>query len=103
MQGKTCLITGGSDGIGYAAARELAQLGATVLIVGRNAMKTATAVARIIEETDNGAVRYLLADLSSLGDVRRLAAQVKEGIPRLDVLVSKDRCRLAGGSHRRTG
>ena len=100
MQGKTCLITGGSDGIGYAAARELAQLGATVLIVGRNAMKTATAVARIIEETDNGAVRYLLADLSSLGDVRRLAAQVKEGIPRLDVLVNN-----AGAiflSHRRS-
>ena len=88
MQGKTCLITGGSDGIGYAAARELAQLGATVLIVGRNAMKTATAVERIIEETGNGAVRYLLADLSSLGDVRRLAAQIKEGIPRLDVLVN---------------
>ena len=100
MQGKTCLITGGSDGIGYAAARELAQLGATVLIVGRNAMKTATAVERIIEETDNGAVRYLLADLSSLGDVRRLAAQVKEGIPRLDVLVNN-----AGAiflSHRRS-
>ena len=100
MQGKTCLITGGSDGIGYAAARELAQLGATVLIVGRNAMKTATAVARIIEETGNGAVRYLLADLSSLGDVRRLAAQVKEGIPRLDVLVNN-----AGAiflSHRRS-
>ena len=100
MHGKTCLITGGSDGIGYAAARELAQLGATVLIVGRNAMKTATAVERIIEETDNGAVRYLLADLSSLGDVRRLAAQVKEGIPRLDVLVNN-----AGAiflSHRRS-
>ena len=37
MEGKTCLITGGSDGIGYAAARELARLGATVLIVDKNA------------------------------------------------------------------
>ena len=45
MEGKTCLITGGSDGIGYVAAREMARMGATVVIAGRNATKTATAVA----------------------------------------------------------
>ena len=88
MEGKTCLITGGSGGIGYAAARELARMGATVVIAGRNATKTATAVARIIEETGNPAVRYLLADLSSQGDVRRLADQVREQMPRLDVLLN---------------
>ena len=44
MQGKTCLITGGSDGIGYAAAREMAHMGAAVVIVGRNKAKTAAAV-----------------------------------------------------------
>ena len=87
MEGKTCLITGGSDGIGYVAAREMARMGATVVIAGRNATKTATAVAHIIGETGNRAVRYLLADLSSQGDVRRLADQVKEQMPRLDVLV----------------
>ena len=86
MEGKTCLITGGSDGIGYVAAREMARMGATVVIAGRNATKTATAVAHIIGETGNRAVRYLLADLSSQGDVRRLADQVKEQMPRLDVL-----------------
>ena len=88
MEGKTCLITGGSGGIGYAAALELARMGATVVIAGRNATKTATAAARIIEETGNPAVRYLLADLSSQGDVRRLADQVREQMPRLDVLVN---------------
>ncbi len=88
MEGKTCLITGGSDGIGYAAARELAQLGATVLIVDNNAVKTAAAVARIIEATGNRTVRYLLADLSSQGELRRLAGQLKERIPRLDVLLN---------------
>ena len=72
MEGKTCLITGGSDGIGYAAARELARMGATVAIAGRNAKKTATAVARIIGETGNPTVSYLLADMSAQGDVRRL-------------------------------
>ena len=88
MEDKTCLITGGSDGIGYVAARELARMGASVTMVGRNATKTAAATARIIEETGNPSVRYLLADLSSQGDVRRLAAQVKEQMPRLDVLVN---------------
>ena len=88
MEGKTCLITGGSDGIGYVAARELARLGAQVFIVGRNAFKTKDAVDRIRDETGNREVCYLLADLSSQGDVRRLADQVKEQIPRLDVLLN---------------
>ena len=88
MEGKTCLITGGSDGIGYVAARELARLGAQVFIVGRNAFKTKDAVERILDETGNREVRYLLADLSSQADVRRLADQVKEQIPRLDVLLN---------------
>ena len=88
MEGKTCLITGGSDGIGYVAAQELARMGATVVIAGRNNTKTATAAARIIGETGNRDVRYLLADLSSQGDVRRLADHVKQQMPRLDVLVN---------------
>ena len=40
MQGKICLVTGASDGIGYAASRELARMGARVIVVGRNAAKT---------------------------------------------------------------
>ena len=71
MAGKTCLITGASDGIGYAAARELARMGARVVIVGRNATKTDAAVQRIIAETGNPAVERLLADLSSQREVRR--------------------------------
>ena len=88
MEGKTCLITGGSDGIGYAAARELAGMGAVVVIVGRNAAKTSAAVDRIIRETGNPAVNFLLADLSSQKEVRSLADRVKKQMPRLDVLVN---------------
>ena len=88
MEGKTCLITGGSDGIGYAAARQMAHIGATVVIVGRNDLKTAAAVERIIGETGNREVHYVLADLSSQRDVHRLADQMKQQISRLDVLVN---------------
>ena len=88
MEGKTCLITGGSDGIGYSAARELARMGARVVIVGRNAAKTDAAVQRIIAETGNPAVERLLADLSSQREVRRVAAEALERLPRLDVLLN---------------
>ena len=88
MDGKTCLITGGSDGIGYAAAVALARLGAMVVIVGRNAEKTRAAVAGIRRRTGNPSVSFLLADLSSQREVRRLAAEVKEQLPRLDVLLN---------------
>lgn len=88
MRGKVCLITGGSDGIGYAAARELARLGARVVIVGRNAAKTDAAVERIAAETGNPAVESLLADLSSQAATRRLAADALARLPRLDVLLN---------------
>ena len=88
MEEKTCLITGGSDGIGYAAARELARMGARVVIVGRSAAKTDAGVERIIAETGNPAVECLLADLSSQREVRRVAAEALELLPRLDVLLN---------------
>ena len=88
MKGKTCLITGGSDGIGLAAAVQLARMGARIVIVGRNQVKTEAAVERITGETGNPSISYLLADLSSQGEVRRLAEQAREQLPRLDVLLN---------------
>ena len=88
MEGKNCLVTGASDGIGYVAARELARMGARVVLVGRNGPKTHAAVVRITDETKNDKVGYLLADLSSQMEVRLLAAQAREQLPRLDVLLN---------------
>ena len=88
MEGKTCLITGGSDGIGYAAARQLAAMGARVVITGRNPAKTAAAAKRIAAETGNPAVESLLADLSSQAETRRLAAEALARLPRLDALLN---------------
>ena len=82
------MVTGASDGIGYVAARELARMSASVIAVGRNGPKTHAAVMRIIDETGNSDVSYIVADMSSRLDVRRLAQQVRERTSRLDVLLN---------------
>lgn len=86
MQGKVCLITGGTDGIGKAAAQALALAGARLLIHGRDPEKGAQAIAEI--KARSPASEFLSADFSSLSDVRRLAATVRERAPRIDVLIN---------------
>ena len=88
MQGKICLITGGTNGIGKSTAQALAGMGATVVITGRNAAKTARVVAEIRADSGNQNVDSLLADLSSQQEVRRLAGEFKQKYGGLHVLVN---------------
>ena len=88
MQGKVCLITGGTNGIGKSTAHELARMGATVVIVGRNAQKTSQVVEEIRAASGNNTVDSLLADLSSQQDVRRLANEFKSKYSHLHVLLN---------------
>ncbi len=88
MDGKICLVTGATSGIGLAAASALAALGAEVAVVGRNPAKTGRVVAKIRRESGNARVASFLADFSDLEQVRRLAAAVHERFDRLDVLVN---------------
>jgi retinol dehydrogenase-12 len=88
VRGKTVLITGATDGIGLVTAHELARMSATVVVVGRNADKTAAVVERLKTETGNAAVEGLVGDLSSQQDIRRLAQQFLERHNRLDVLLN---------------
>ena len=90
MDGKVCLVTGATSGIGRATAHSLAARGARVVIVGRSPEKTAAVVAAIQQATGNQAVEGLLADLSSQRQVRALAAQVRQDgrYPQIDVLVN---------------
>lgn len=88
MQNRVCVVTGATAGIGEVTARELARMGARVIGVGRNAQKCADTSARIQAATGNPAVEFLVADLSSQAQVRKLAAEIGQRAPRLDVLVN---------------
>src|SRR4051794_19496182 len=83
VDGKRVLITGATNGIGLAAAEELARRGARLAIVARSEARAAAALSRIGADVD-----VLLADLSSQESVRRLAAEALERYPRIDVLVN---------------
>lgn len=88
MQGKVCLVTGANSGIGKETARELARLGATVVMVARSAERGEAARREILAETTNTAVDLMLADLSSQAEVERLAQAFKARYDRLHVLVN---------------
>lgn len=88
MQNKTVLVTGGNAGIGLETARALAKLGATVVIVARDANKGEQAVADIKSTTGNNNVSFMKCDLGSQKQVRQLVADFKARHDRLDVLVN---------------
>ncbi len=87
IEGKTVLVTGGTNGIGRATALELARRGARVSIVGRDEQRCRATRDMILQRTGRE-VAYQVADLSSQAEVRRLAAEFLGANDRLDVLVN---------------
>ncbi len=87
MDGETVLVTGGSSGIGLAAARRMKELGARVIVVGRNPEKLDAAVAAL-EDIPRGEVDAVRADLSTIAGVRDLAERVLDDEPGLSVVVN---------------
>src|SRR4051794_17246133 len=78
----TVLITGATDGLGRGVARDLAGRGAQVLLHGRSREKLEELSAEL------GGAPTFEADLSSLDEVRKLAAEVEERTPELHVLIN---------------
>src|SRR3979409_250 len=87
LLGKICMVSGSTSGIGAVTARELARLGATVVVLGRDRKKCARQVETIRRETGSR-VEALVADLSSQREIRQLAEDFSSNFPRLDVLVN---------------
>ncbi len=87
MEGQTVLVTGGSSGIGLAAARQMKELGARVIIVGRNLEKLDAALGSL-EEIESGQARAIAADLSTGDGVRDLAGRILDEEPGLSILVN---------------
>jgi NAD(P)-dependent dehydrogenase (short-subunit alcohol dehydrogenase family) len=85
VRGKRVILTGGTNGIGLAAARQLARLGAALTIVGRSPEHARHAVAQLNAPSN---VDVLLADLASQTEVRRLADEVLTRYPAVHVLIN---------------
>ena len=88
MKDKIILITGSTDGIGKATALQLAALGATVIVHGRNAERCQRACDDIRAATGNPNIDYVVADLSSQQQVRQMAADILARYDRLHVLIN---------------
>lgn len=88
VEDRTCLITGATSGIGIETAVGLAECGARVVICGRNAERAEAARGDIVRRSGNPRVEVLLADFSSLSEVRKLADSFKDGHDALHVLVN---------------
>jgi len=73
MAGKVCMVTGANSGIGWVTARELAKMGATVVMVCRDPARGVAACEEIQRISGNSNVALMIADLSSQASIRRLA------------------------------
>lgn len=87
LAGRVMVLTGATSGLGYAAARQLARCGATLVLVGRSEQRNARAADELIAATGNAAISHVAADMGDLPQVRRLAEHVLTHHDRLDVLV----------------
>ena len=88
MKEKVCVVTGANSGIGKVIATELARMGANVVMVCRDPVKAEAAKKEIVSETGNQSVELMIADFSSLAEVRKLADDFKKVHPMIHILVN---------------
>lgn len=86
LDGKVALVTGSTDGVGRVVAARLGQAGAHVLVHGRDLKRGERVVADI--RSKGGMAEFLVANLSALADVRRLAEAAQQKADRLDLLIN---------------
>jgi NAD(P)-dependent dehydrogenase (short-subunit alcohol dehydrogenase family) len=86
LDGRTALVTGSTDGVGRRVAERLAEAGAKVLVHGRDQTRAEQLIADI--QKAGGTATFYPADLSSLAEVRALAAAVQRDHARLELLIN---------------
>lgn len=87
MQGKVCVITGATSGIGLETARRLAAMGARIVMVGRDA-KRGEAALKLVRDAGDARVTIHYADLSLIAEMKRVSADLAAAEPRIDVLLN---------------
>jgi retinol dehydrogenase 12 len=88
IHGKVVVITGATSGIGQIAATRLAALGARIVLVARDRGRADATLGRLREVGPNVAHRAHIADLSILGEMKRVGREIAAAEPRLDVLIN---------------
>ena len=88
MKGKTVVITGGTSGIGEVAAQALAQMGARIVLVVRNKSRADATLARLGRSGSGIARSVYFADLTRLAEMKRVAAEIADREPPIDVLIN---------------
>ncbi|HMQ47025.1 MAG TPA: SDR family NAD(P)-dependent oxidoreductase [Saprospiraceae bacterium] len=88
MSLKTSIVTGATSGLGFATAKALAAKGHEVILVARSQQKGEIALDKIHQESPNAQLHLITADLSQQASIRKLATQIEQQFPKIDVLVN---------------
>ena len=100
LEGKTALVTGSTDGVGRLVAIRLAELGAHVLLHGRDRSRGEQVLDQI-RAAGRGSATFLPADFSALAEVRGLAETVRGNCKRLDILINNAGIGTGGSAAKR--
>lgn len=86
LRGRTILITGATSGLGAAAARQLASMGATLVLLGRDEERTSAAAATLSAEA-SAPVDHVVCDMGDLAAVRSAASDIRASHPEVDTVI----------------
>jgi NAD(P)-dependent dehydrogenase (short-subunit alcohol dehydrogenase family) len=87
-QARIAVVTGANSGLGKVTARELAGAGFKTILACRSRQRGETAAEEIMDEVPAAELQVVQVDLSDLEQVRRVAQEIKELAPHLDVLIN---------------
>ena len=77
---KTVVVTGATSGIGFAVCAALLKNGCRVIGIGRSGERCDSAKEKLLSQSPGGAAEFFTADLMQLGEVRRVAGEVRRGL-----------------------